>query len=259
MSAVLCLLGTALLVWPSTAATERLRALAGTETRPRRWSPAGRLPVLGAAPVLALLVGIGPAVAAGLVAATLAHRGAGRRRRTASARDDDDLRRALTVMSADMRAGAPMVHACRSAADELGPSGGIGAALRTMAAELELGGSLEADPDRHPGLQRLVRAWTISSQAGLPMVALLDELRTDLVARSDFRSRTQASLAGPRATAAVLAGLPVLGIGLGQLMGAAPLRVLLDSPVGSVLLVIGAGLVCAGLLWSEVITGSVLR
>ncbi|MFD4181263.1 hypothetical protein ACFWPB_09120, partial [Rhodococcus sp. NPDC058514] len=67
----------------------------------------------------------------------------------------------------------------------------------------------------------------------------------------------EAGLAGARATAAVLACLPVLGIALGQLMGAGPLRVLLSGGLGGLLLILGTLFVCAGLLWTDRITGRV--
>jgi tight adherence protein B len=48
----------------------------------------------------------------------------------------------------------------------------------------------------------------------------------------------------------VLAVLPLLGVALGHAMGAAPLSVLRNTTTGQVLLVIGSGLACAGVLWS---------
>jgi tight adherence protein B len=65
-------------------------------------------------------------------------------------------------------------------------------------------------------------------------------------------------MAGARATAAVLAGLPVLGVALGQLIGAYPLRFLLSGGGGEWLLVIGVTLASCGLLWADRITGRVL-
>jgi tight adherence protein B len=56
----------------------------------------------------------------------------------------------------------------------------------------------------------------------------------------------------------VLAGLPVLGVGLGQLIGADPVGFLLSGGVGGWLLVIGTTLACIGLLWSDRITRRVL-
>jgi tight adherence protein B len=61
-------------------------------------------------------------------------------------------------------------------------------------------------------------------------------------------------MAGPRASGAVLAALPVVGIGLGQLMGAAPLDVLLNTGIGQGLLAIGTVLACVGVLWIAKLT-----
>ncbi|ETT28360.1 hypothetical protein RR21198_6032, partial [Rhodococcus rhodochrous ATCC 21198] len=69
--------------------------------------------------------------------------------------------------------------------------------------------------------------------------------------RMRLRSRTEAGLAGARATATVLAALPALGVALGQMMGAAPVTVLLGDGLGGVLLVVGTVLACAGLLWTD--------
>jgi tight adherence protein B len=48
--------------------------------------------------------------------------------------------------------------------------------------------------------------------------------------------------------------LPLLGIGLGEVIGAKPVSFLLSSVVGGWLLVIGVTLGCGGLLWSDRIT-----
>ncbi len=61
-------------------------------------------------------------------------------------------------------------------------------------------------------------------------------------------------MAGARATATILAALPVLGVLLGQLIGARPLSFLLSGHAGGWLLVVGSMLACVGLLWSDRIT-----
>jgi len=57
----------------------------------------------------------------------------------------------------------------------------------------------------------------------------------------------------------VLAGLPLLGIALGQAIGAAPLALLLRDTTGGLLLVVGTVLVCLGLWWTERITARAVR
>jgi len=102
-------------------------------------------------------------------------------------------------------------------------------------------------------------AWHVAEERGVALADLLDAVRRDLVGRIRFRSRTEAGLAGARSTAAVLAGLPLLGIALGQAIGAAPLALLLRDTTGGLLLVVGAVLVCLGLWWTERITARAVR
>ena len=106
-------------------------------------------------------------------------------------------------------------------------------------------------------LERVAAAWAVSDRHGLALAELLSATRTDLLGRIRLRARTEAGLAGARATATVLAGLPALGVALGQAMGAAPISVLLGDGLGGALFVFGTGLACAGLLWTDRISARV--
>ncbi|MET7768221.1 type II secretion system F family protein [Nocardia sp. NPDC005366] len=211
--------------------------------------------------VAVILLGIGPLIAAMLVGATAVVRrrrvSRDRRRAVESAYVLD----ALEAVIGELRVGAHPSAAAEIAAAE---ARGVAArAFATGAARSRLGGSA-AEGLRLPEavvadeLDRIADAWQVAEQHGLALAELLTAARTDLLGRIRFRARTGAALAGARATATVLAGLPLLGIGLGQLMGAAPLQVLFDAGPGTVLLPLGAGLVCAGLLWTDAITGKAL-
>ncbi|WP_244945770.1 type II secretion system F family protein [Gordonia zhaorongruii] len=239
--------------------------------RPAMWSRLPRRPVssrrlAGADPIwwvlllpVPALLAVGPAaaVAMAMIAGTVI----ALRRRAARRADAEyrraEVRRALSVMIAEVSVGAPVVAACRSAAEELaraGPSE-TGAELSRMAAHAELGGEPEVGvAGGESGLERLSAAWASSASRGLPVIDQLQLLRADLTARAEHSSRTRAGLAGPRATAMVLALLPLLGIGLGQAMGAHPITVLLSPGVGGVLLVLGTGLAVAGVWWTTWIT-----
>ncbi len=248
--------GAVVLLWPRPAVLRRLPGQRGLSIDVRAVDP---MWAVGVSPLLiGLAVGAAPAVATALVAATVI--GVRRRsvRRAAQDVRDSQVRRALSVMIAEMSVGAPIVHACRSASDELsrdGPSD-VGSELARMAARAELGG----DPvDGAAGLDRLAAAWAASAGRGLPMIDLMQSLRADLAARAEHASRTRAGLAGTRATATVLAMLPLLGVALGQAMGAEPLAVLLRPGVGGILLVIGTGLAVAGVWWTVAITDKVMR
>lgn len=250
----------ALLVWPSGEAARRMRRVAGDAPEAARLRLPGWAAVV-AVPALALTVGPAAAVAAGIVAAVWIRRVRARSAQRVAVADEAELRRALAVMVAEMSVGSPMVGACRAAADELGGAGGsrVAGELARIAAHVELGGELDGLPPGIPGSGRIFQAWSTSVRHGLPMAALLEAVRRDLAQRRDFTARTEASLAGPRATAMVLAGLPLLGIGLGQLMGAHPIGVLLNSAPGGILLVVGVALAAAGVLWADAIVAKVLR
>jgi len=60
-----------------------------------------------------------------------------------------------------------------------------------------------------------------------------------------------AHLAAPRATARLLAGLPVFGWLLGLAMGARPLSFLLSTPPGWCVAVVGVVLELLGLRWTS--------
>ena len=62
--------------------------------------------------------------------------------------------------------------------------------------------------------------------------------------------RRAGEVAGPRVSGYVMALLPALGLALGIGMGADPVQVLVGSPIGAVLLLVGVSLSCIGLLWS---------
>ena len=244
-------------LWPVPETHHRLVAVSGAPPGAvrGRWDP---WMAVWAGPAAAVVVfGPAPAVAAMLVAGLVTRQ---RRRARADAECDRDLRdltAALAVMGAELSVGAPVVQACRAAASELmaaGSGGPVGAELSRMAARAELGGDPGVAATASGAVRRLAEAWSTSLRYGLPIGDVLAALRADLVARQDFAARTRAGLAGPRATAAVLAGLPILGLLLGEAMGAGPIGVLLQTSVGGVLLVVGTALSVGGVLWSARIT-----
>ncbi|MFM8773362.1 MAG: type II secretion system F family protein, partial [Actinomycetota bacterium] len=99
--------------------------------------------------------------------------------------------------------------------------------------------------------------WSVAHGTG---AGLAESLRRAVSAdREDDEVRTQlaAHLAAPRATARMLAGLPVLGLILGIAMGGDPLAWLLGTPLGFGCLACGIGLTILGLLWTSRIAARV--
>ncbi len=254
-------LATAALCWPAAAGRARLTQLHRSWVRAQ--VPASRsllsprslllLPVALTTGLGALLAGPGGGLAAAMVTGTVTARGRAARDRRAAAMAAPGLCEALGVLVAELRAGAHPSDAASAAAD--GPADAT-RALAAAAAAARLGGDVPAvlrsaaPVQLRSWLGRLAEAWSVADRYGIPLADLLDAVRSDTEQRVRLAAEVQARLAGPRATAAVLAGLPLLGLALGHAVGAAPLRVLSDTPVGQGLLVVGTGLACAGVLWS---------
>ena len=274
LAPVLAALGFGVLLWSPLRAGHRLRVVVGRPRVPRSSNPTAL--VAASAPVAALVLGgLSAAVAAGIVVTLVVWIRRRRRAETGFDRRLDDLLLALSLMISELSVGAPPVHACEVAVAELRrrtSGGGLGCSeiadgLEAMASRASLGGAAIAEPDTAPGSEdasgaaswrRIGVAWQTAEQYGLPMVDTLAALRADLRSRRGFADRTRAGLSGPRATAMVLAGLPLLGVALGQATGAGPIQVLLGGGLGGILLMIGTALAAAGVAWSERITGKVL-
>jgi tight adherence protein B len=80
---------------------------------------------------------------------------------------------------------------------------------------------------------------------------VLDEVAQTARARRQQDRQVAALLAGQRATAVLLAGLPLFGLGLGAAMGLHPLAVILGTPIGEAVLLLGVVLELAGLAWTD--------
>ena len=214
--------------------------------------------------VLAACTSTGVVIAAGIVGATVEMRRRNRRRRRARAAESAALRGALDVLVGELRVGAHPVAAFGVAAEDT--EGVVATALRTIEARARLGADVAAgmlSVAQHSSLpghwERLAVCWQLAQTHGLAIGTLMQTAQRDLVERQRFSSRVDAGMAGARTTAAVLAGLPVIGIGLGQLIGADPLGFLLTGGFGGWLLVIGVLLACVGLLWCDRITVAVVK
>jgi len=249
------MLALAVLVAPGPDGLTRLghrKQLVGLGSRggPRLlWSVAAAAAVaaLVVLPVPVTLAGSAVVVTAGL-----------RRRRSRQAaecvREARTLQGALGILVGELRAGAHPVAAFEAAAHEV--DGPVAAALGEVAARARLGADVSAGLRAVAGSsalpahwQRLAVYWQLALDHGLAIAPLMRAAERDVVARERFSSRIRAGMAGARTTAAVLSGLPVLGIVLGQLIGAHPVRYLLGD--GALVLAVGVVFCCGGLLWSD--------
>lgn len=254
-------LAAALVLWPATPRrTAALRRVNSPVRRPVRMVPV--VVLMGV--LLAWLVPLPVALAAAVVAITGAVR---RRRRMARRRRQQEsaaLQAALDVLVGELRTGVHPVAAFATAAGEV--SGPVHQGMGAVAARARLGADVAAGLDDVAVAsqlpmhwEQLAACWRLAHAYGLSIATLMRTAQRDIVERERFSSHVEASMAGPRATATVLAGLPVAGIALGQLIGARPLAFLFGAGVGGWLLTAGVLLACAGLMWADQITERVLR
>jgi tight adherence protein B len=204
----------------------------------------------GGAIVLAVLVSGGPALAAaaaallGLTAVLLRDL---LRRREHAARQRD-LLASVQALVAEFESGAGPPAALEAAADA-GPR--VRADFAAAAAVAARGGAaadlLCAGDDA--ALRAVGQAWRLGDDTGAPLAGVLGRVAADLAAAQEQRRTVTIALAGPRSSAAVLSGLPLLGIGLGVAMGARPLPFLFTTAPGRLLCCLGVLLDVAGVLW----------
>ncbi len=279
----LALIGSALLAAPGPAAAEvRLRALAGgpgpaagtrrswarSLTWCARWGasrPVQRAGAVCGGLAAAAVGGPGSGVCAAVCLVVGGTAWAAHRSRRAGRRQEDALVEAVDAVAAEVRAGRTPAAALRAGGQVGG--GPVGAVLRDAAAASALGGdaggALASAATRNrsgpvgEGLARMAAAWQVSARSGAALSDVLDRVEGDLCAERRRRQRLDAELAGPRATAALLAGLPVVGLALGAAMGAHPARVLLHTVPGQAALAAGAVLDGIGMWWTaRIVTGA---
>lgn len=222
-------------------------------------------PGAGAAPRgLGVLLGVPVLLLAGPVAALLTvagalvagHWSAGRRRSAAAAAERSGIVQSCRVLAAELSAGRSPAEALAAAAEPaVGPAA---AALRTAAAAARLGGDVPAALTSGaagsavaPLLRALAACWTVCATSGSGLAGAVQRLEEGLVAEQDARRALDAELAGPRATAVLLAVLPAAGLGMAAGLGADPMHVLLHSRVGLVCLTLGLLLDGLGLFWTQ--------
>lgn len=91
----------------------------------------------------------------------------------------------------------------------------------------------------------------LAVELGAAPAVLVEQVTLAVVRDAEAHDRRAAALAGPLATARLLAWLPAGGLGVGMLLGADPVGLLLSPGAGTVLLVVGALLALAGHRWTR--------
>lgn len=104
-------------------------------------------------------------------------------------------------------------------------------------------------PSQPAGWQQLSATLTLAQHTGMSLADTLYRLADALEAGEDAHQAREAASAGPKATASLLAWLPVAGLGLAHMLGASLVE-LLTSATGWVLLTSGTLLALVGRSWT---------
>lgn len=211
--------------------------------RTRRWrDPADRLTTVPrGTTMLVTAVGVGfvglvvGGPVGGLVLATYGGTAAALAIRWARARQAEGSRRAavdaVAAVAAELRAGAS-----------------VGSAMTAVAGTLQ--GPAVVGRDAVMVAQRVTAAMRLAQSSGAPLADVLDRLDIHLRAVDRARGAASAQVAGVRASASLLAAMPLAGVGLGFVVGTDPLDVLLRTVLGAACLCGALVLQLAGLAWA---------
>jgi tight adherence protein B len=93
-------------------------------------------------------------------------------------------------------------------------------------------------------------------ERGGAFASVADGLASALRDEETHRQQVSAQLAGARATAKLLAVLPLLGIAMAAALGAHPLTFLFTTLPGFVCLIVGVALDATGIVWTRRIATS---
>lgn len=208
-----------------------------------------------------LLVGVAPAAVVllghGAVLVMVARRARTRQRQSLL----DGLPVALDALARDLRTGASFRSAVARQATAPGP---MMAHFRRMHTAIELGQAADeacnafaASTDSLRSQQTVIGVLAMVSAGGRGSARALEETaraaREQEIVRSDVRSL----VAQAESSVRVLAGLPILFVGLGMLSGQAGATALFHTPIGRWCLAIGLVLDGAGLAWMRALVRSV--
>jgi tight adherence protein B len=107
-------------------------------------------------------------------------------------------------------------------------------------------------------LAQVAACWLVGA-GGAGLVDAIQHVAASARAAEDVRVEMEAQLAGPRSTARLLSILPVVGLGLGIMLGADPVSWLVGSMPGRICLALGIALTLIGTWWTGRIAVGVER
>ena len=148
----------------------------------------------------------------------------------------------VNASSTELSGDEAILHAAARA----GPRGeSVADALASAAAE--------SDAQAAASWRGIAAAWHVATAAGAPLSRCLRDLAVSFRELGQLQRDVEVALAGPRATARMVMGLPVIGVILGMLMGFDTLGTLLTTVPGLLCLGAGVVLMLGGARWNGVL------
>jgi tight adherence protein B len=173
-------------------------------------------------------------------------------------RGDVTARRAAVVelcdgIAAELAGGRPPGAALTGAAEGLSALPRIASVMDAARSGDDVAACLEraATAPGCEGLRLLAGCWRIGIDRGGMLASVVEGLAEALRDEQTHREEVALQLAGPRATARLLAGLPVLGLLMAVALGARPFAFLFGTLPGGLCLGLGTGLDVLGLWWTR--------
>ncbi len=156
------------------------------------------------------------------------------------------------VLASELAAGRPTLQALEVAS---GHWDGLDAVVRAHRVGVPVAEALR-QASRAPGagdLRLLAAAWEVAERSGHGLADAVRRIARGIEASQRSRRVVDSELASARATARLVACLPVAALAMGSGTGADPFGFLLGTPVGWLAAIAGLGLLVAGLAWIEAI------
>ncbi len=156
------------------------------------------------------------------------------------------------AMAAELLAGRPPAVAVRSLADQWPP---LAAPLAEVVEAIDAGGGVPAAWRRFgarigaPEMTFVAAGWQVAEVTGQSLADALDRVAGCLRDEAATRRLVASELASARATGWVVAGLPVLALGMSSGMGANAWGFIFGNPIGLLSVAVGGAVLWLGIKW----------